>query len=94
MRETRGLYHRQAERWEGAKRSLARQGIPDANLIEALWEVDIGLVREGDGAIGEGKRENGGAYGSLARANANASSLLEDIMPLFFDIRGHGLGVY
>lgn len=52
-----GAYRRQVERWEGTKRSLARQGIPDANLVEALWMVDIGLIREGDGAIGERKVE-------------------------------------
>lgn len=57
MLEASGAYRRQAERWEGAKRSLARQGITDANLVEALWTVDIGLIREGDGAIGEGKVE-------------------------------------
>lgn len=44
MLEASGAYRRQAERWEEAKRSLARQGITDANLIEALWAVDIGLV--------------------------------------------------
>lgn len=49
-----GLYRRQAERWEGAKRSLARQGIMDTDLIEALWTVDIGLIREGNGTIGGG----------------------------------------
>lgn len=61
-----GAYRRQAERWEGARRSFARQGIPDANWIEALWAVDIGLIRgrvcggasEGFGA---GKRKNGGS---------------------------------
>ena len=31
------------------------KGAWDANLIEALWAVDIGLVREGDEAIGKGR---------------------------------------
>lgn len=55
MLEASGAYRRQAERWEGAKRSLARQGIMGANLIGALWAVDIGLIRERDGAIGGGE---------------------------------------
>lgn len=37
MLEVSGAYRRQAERWEGAKRSLTRQGITDAHLIEALY---------------------------------------------------------
>lgn len=37
--------------WKRAERSLARQGITGANLIEALWAVNIRLIREGGGAI-------------------------------------------
>ena len=43
---------------------LARQGISDANLVEALWAVDIGLV---------GGRVCGGVGGGLAGADAEGS---------------------
>ena len=110
----------------------------DANLIEALWAVDVGLVREGDEAIEEGRngmerslidrgRLAEGRVGSGVTKTRNAarrflhpvtvsacfsllrrrvrrecvwvvfkqaSSFLEDIIPLFLHIHEHGLGVY
>ncbi len=77
-----GAYCRQAEHWEGARRSFARQRIPDVNLVEALGAVDIGLVggRVCGGAgrvFGNGKRDDDGAGGGLARANAEGSGAMK-----------------
>lgn len=51
----RGAYQRMSAHINGTKPIFERMGITDTKLIEALWDVDVGYITKGDGAIGQGQ---------------------------------------
>ncbi|MCS1410622.1 MAG: hypothetical protein M2R45_03817 [Verrucomicrobia subdivision 3 bacterium] len=55
--EERRAFHRQEAHLKSLEFVLSMYGITDERLIGELSSVDLGIIREGDGAIGEGKVE-------------------------------------